>query len=136
MITDEQFALANQRAAKKLANSHVATVAYYDDASARITISLSSGLELSFSPKTVQGLETALPVDLTEIEISPSGLGLYFPKVDTDLYIPSLLHGLLGTEKWMAENGRKGGSARTEAKIAASRENGKRGGRPRMAKSV
>jgi hypothetical protein len=36
----------------------------------------------------------------------------------------------------MAENGRKGGRARTEAKIAASRENGKQGGRPRMPKSV
>jgi hypothetical protein len=92
---------------------------------------LSSGLELSFSPTTVQDLEKAEPADLAEIEISPSGLGLYFPKVDTDLYIPSLLYGLLGTEKWMAENGRKGGRARTEAKIAASRENGKRGGRPR-----
>ena len=106
---------------------------HYDDASARITISLSSGLELSFSPKTVQGLEDAQPADLAEIEISPSGLGLYFAKMDTDLYIPSLLHGLLGTEKWMAENGRKGGQARTTAKIAASRENGKRGGRPRNA---
>jgi hypothetical protein len=89
-----------------------------------------------FRQKTVQGLENAQPIDLAEIEISPSGLGLYFPRVDTDLYIPSLLHGLLGTEKWMAENGRKGGRARTEAKITASRENGKRGGRPRIAKSV
>jgi len=136
MITDEQFKLANQRAKKKISNSHVTTAVHYDNNSERITISLSSGLELSFSPKTVQGLENAKPADLTEIEISPSGLGLYFPKVDTDLYIPSLLHGLLGTEKWMAENGRKGGRAKTEAKIAASRENGKQGGRPKMPKSV
>lgn len=136
MITDTEFNAANKRAEKQLANSHVATSVRYDDTSARITISLSSGLELSFSPITVQGLENAQPADLAEIEISPSGLGLYFSKMDTDLYIPSLLHGLLGTEKWMAENGRKGGKARTEAKIAASRENGKRGGRPRIVKSL
>ena len=72
----------------------------------RITISFSSGLELSFSPTTVQGLENAQPTDLAEIEISPSGFGLYFPKVDTDLYIPSLLHGLLGTEKCVSLNKR------------------------------
>jgi hypothetical protein len=136
VITDEQFKLATQRAKKKISTCHVTTSVHYDNTSERITISFSSGLELSFAPTTVQGLENAQPADLAEIEISPSGLGLYFPKVDTDLYIPSLLHGLLGTEKWMAENGRKGGRARTEAKIAASRENGKQGGRPRMPKSV
>ena len=102
MITDEQFKLANQRAKKKISNSHVTTAVHYDNNSERITISLSSGLELSFSPKTVQGLENAKPADLTEIEISPSGLGLYFPKVDTDLYIPSLLHGLLAQKNgWL-----------------------------------
>lgn len=81
----------------------IATAAYYDDASTSITISLSSGLELLFSPNTVQGLENAQPADLAIIEISPSGLGLYFQKVDADLFIPSLLYGLLGTEKWMAK---------------------------------
>lgn len=131
MITDAEFDAANKRAAKKLTTAHVATEAHYDGASARIIIGLSSGLELSFSPSTVQGLENTQPADLSEIEISPSGLGLYFPKVDTDLYIPSLLHGLLGTEKWMSENGRKGGSAKTEAKSAAARRNGKLGGRPK-----
>lgn len=54
----------------------------------------------------MQGLENAQPTDLAEIEISPSGFGLYFQKVDTDLYIPSLLHGLLGTEKWVSLNKR------------------------------
>jgi hypothetical protein len=132
MITDTEFNAANKRAEKKLASTQVATGVRYDNRTSRIVITFSSGLELTVSPKSVQGLDNAQPADLIETEITPSGLGIYFPKIDADLYIPSLLNGLLGTEKWMAENGRKGGKARTEVKILASRENGKLGGRPRI----
>ena len=36
----------------------------------------------------------------------------------------------------MAERGRRGGQARSKAKTAASRANGKKGGRPRKVKKV
>jgi hypothetical protein len=36
-------------------------------------------VELTFSPKNVEGLEHATPNQLSKIEISPSGFGLYFP---------------------------------------------------------
>jgi hypothetical protein len=43
-----------------------------------------------------------------------------------------LLGGLLGSKNWMAAQlGAVGGRTRTAAKAMASRENGKRGGRPR-----
>jgi hypothetical protein len=39
---------------------------------------------------------------------------------------------MLGSKRWMAAQlGASGGRTRTQAKTAASRENGKRGGRPR-----
>jgi hypothetical protein len=57
---------------------------------------------------------------------------VHFPKLDVDLYIPALLEGFLGSRQWMAAQiGKLGGQASTEAKSAAARENGKRGGRPR-----
>jgi hypothetical protein len=37
------------------------------------------------------------------IEISPSGLGLNFPALDADLYVPALLQGLLGSQAWMSQ---------------------------------
>jgi hypothetical protein len=93
---------------------------------------LSSGLELAFAPHLAQGLEAAKPSDLQEIEISPSGLGVHFPRLDADLYLPSLLEGLLGSENWAASKmGAKGGKAKTPAKVAAARANGAKGGRPR-----
>ena len=98
---------------------------------------LDSGLEVAFSPKLAQGLEQAHPDDLSDAEISPSGLGIHFPRLDADIYLPSLLEGLLGSKSWMAaERGKRGGSASTEAKAAASRKNGKLGGRPKKLKEL
>jgi hypothetical protein len=69
---------------------------------------------------------------LDEIEISPSGFGIHFPKLDADLYLPAILHGFLGSRKWMASRlGQAGGKSRSAAKQKASRANGKLGGRPR-----
>jgi hypothetical protein len=89
-------------------------------------------LELGFAPHDVQELESASPAQLRKIEITPSGLGIYFPDVDADIYLPALMEGMLGSRRWMASRlGRSGGKSRSEAKIAASRANGKLGGRPR-----
>ena len=97
-------------------------------------VSLDTGLELAFPPHLAEGLGHARPDDLTDIEITPSGLGLHFPKIDADLYLPALLEGVFGSRQWMAGlMGQTGGAMRTPAKAAASRENGKLGGRPRKA---
>jgi hypothetical protein len=65
------------------------------------------------------------------IEISPHGLGLHWPQLDAGLYIPALIEGAFGSRRWMKQIGELGGSARSAAKAKTSRENGKRGGRPR-----
>jgi hypothetical protein len=77
-------------------------------------------------------LEHARPSQLERIEITPSGFGLYFPKLDADLYVPALLEGFLGSKRWMAARlGAAGGKSRSMDKKAAARVNGKLGGRPR-----
>ena len=136
-ITDTVFKAANRRgAAKKAAFPSVIGV-LYDHRIARIVISLSSGLELAFSPKHAQGLENAEPGDLMGAEITPSGLGIHFPHLDADLYLPGLLEGFLGSKRWIAaEIGKIGGKATTQAKIAASRKNGALGGRPKKQKTI
>ena len=69
--------------------------------------------------------------DLRTIEIQTSGHVLYWPKLDADLYVPSLVKGILGTKQWMAQIGASGDKATTRAESAAARVNGKLGGRPR-----
>ena len=131
-LTDEMIAQANQRGAEARKRNPVATSVRYDRRIGRVVIALSSGLELAFAPHLAQGLEAAKPSDLQEIEISPSGLGVHFPRLDADLYLPALLEGLLGSANWAASKmGAKGGKAKTPAKVAAARANGAKGGRPR-----
>jgi hypothetical protein len=108
--------------------------AYYDRTSHKLVIDLTSKLTLSFSPHDAQGLEQATPSQLEKVEISPSGFGIHFPRLDADLYVPGLLEGFLGSKKWMASRlGQLGGQSRSRAKKASSRANGKLGGRPRKA---
>jgi hypothetical protein len=100
-----------------------------------LVITLHTGAEFTFPRRHVQGLGAAKPADLDVIEISPSGFGLHFPKLDADLWIPALLDGVFGTRRWMAVRlGTQGGKAKSRAKAKASRLNGKLGGRPRKAR--
>lgn len=106
--------------------------ARYDRRLRRILIHFSTGLEVSFSPRDAQGLEKATAAQLKRIEISPSGSGIHFPKIDVDLYLPALLMGFLGSRNWIAGRlGALGGKSRSAAKIAAAKRNGRKGGRPR-----
>ena len=109
--------------------------AYYERKGDRVVIGLSTGIEVAFRPRDAQGLERAKPNQLDAIEISPSGLGIHFPKLDADIYLPALLEGFLGSKRWIAaEHGKLGGGTSTAAKAAAARRNGKLGGRPKKIK--
>ena len=137
MVTrKDEFEAANLRAAAVLAKTPTAVAARYDRRTDRVIIDLSSRLSISFKPQDAQGLEQARPAQLAEIEISPSGLGLHFPRLDADLYLPSLLEGFLGSRRWMAAQlGKAGGQARSVAKAKAVRANGKLEGRPKKTTS-
>jgi Protein of unknown function (DUF2442) len=136
-ITDDVFEKANQRGADLKASHPTVVSVRYDRRIARIVIALTSGLELAFSPRHVQGLEHGHPKDFTDAEISPSGLGIYFPQLNADIYLPGLLEGFLGSKRWLAaQNGKLGGKKSSPEKEAASRENGKLGGRPKKNKNL
>jgi hypothetical protein len=113
----------------------LAVAARYDRTSGRIVVDLSNDTTFIFPARYGQGLAEATEDELAEVEIWPTGTGLHWERLDADLGIKSLLNGLFGSKAWMrqlqAERGRKGGLARSPAKSAAARANGKKGGRPR-----
>ncbi len=69
----------------------------------RIVINLKSGATFSFPPELAQGLAGASSEDLAEVEVTPSGDGLHWEKLDADFSVPALLAGVFGTEAWMAQ---------------------------------
>jgi hypothetical protein len=128
----DEFEAANRRAKRADARAPRAIDARYDRRAGRVVVTLNNRVDLAFSPRDAQGLENATAAQLASIEISPSGLGLHFPKIDADLYIPAILEGFLGSKKWMASRlGAAGGKSKSKAKGAAARRNGRLGGRPR-----
>ncbi len=132
MVTKTDVELANKRGTARLAASPIVKGAHYDRRNDYVVIDLNTGLSIIFRPRSAQGFEQATPRQLSQIEISPSGLGLHFPAIDADLYLPGLLKGLLGSRRWMAaELGKAGGKSVSDVKANAVRENGKLGGRPR-----
>lgn len=132
--TEQEFATAEQRMATLRLAGH-AVKARYDRRAARVVVGLSNGVQIAFPVYLAEGLGEASAEDLSNIEISPTGLGLHWPKLDADIYVPALMQGVFGSKKWMAaELGAAGGRTITAAKAAAARENGRKGGRPQSSK--
>jgi hypothetical protein len=134
MVSPEAFEAASKRGEDRHARGPTAVAARYNPQLGRIVVSLSTGLDVSFRPQDAQGLENAEPDQLATIEVSPSGQGLHIPALDADLFVPALLEGFLGSKAWIAARlGTAGGRSTSDAKGAAARTNGRRGGRPRKA---
>jgi hypothetical protein len=108
-----------------------ASSAHYDTRKKLIVIALENGSSFSFPPQLVQGLGNAQASELTDIEISPLGTGLHWPKLDADLTVEGLLAGLFGSRSWMRTHAGKAGRVRSIAKAQAAKVNGAKGGRPR-----
>ena len=126
-IDDVQLAQAEERGAALRAAGY-AISARYDRRRSRIVVGLQTGLELTFPAQIAEDLADASPEDLAEIEITPAGLGLYWPRLEAALYVPGLLQGVFGSKSWMARQpGAQAGRARTSSKTASPA----RGGRSR-----
>ena len=135
-LTKQDFETAKARGKARMRGPR-AESAHYDAGRNRVIVRLTTGVELGFAPRFVEGLQHASTEDLRVIEVEAFGLGIHFPRLDADLYVPALLEGVLGSKRWMAAQlGAAGGRTRSAAKAAASRENGKRGGRPRKSASA
>jgi len=131
-ITEQSRVAAEAQMQADLRGQPRATAARYDRRVSRIVITLDNGLEIAFPPRLAEGLANATAAGLSEIEITPLGDGLHWPILDADLSVAGLLAGMFGSKRWMAAQlGAAGGRARSDTKAASSRENGRKGGRPR-----
>jgi len=134
MTTYKDIERANSRGQARKAQYLAAVAARYDEATNKVVVSLANGVDISFPPSAAKGLDRATPSQLRAVEVTGAGTGIFFPELDADLYVPSLIEGVMGTRKWMAARlGAAGGATLSPEKSAASRENGKLGGRPKKA---
>ena len=130
--TDEQIDAARARARQFKAIDRRAVRVEYEKKPDLLTLHLDDGVRVSIPRTRLQGLENASPAQVAKVEILGRGTGIHWPLLDVDHYVPGLLNHVFGTSRWMAELGRRGGSATSASKAAAARANGKKGGRPKQ----
>jgi len=99
----------------------------YDPDRGLILVELRGGFAFGFPPERVPGLEGASREALSNVRISPSGDGLRWEELDAHASLTGLVAEAFNLREWAP---RYLGRLTSEAKAAAARENGRKGGRP------
>lgn len=127
-LTDAQLYQALVRGHQAAGAEPRAKAAHYDPALGHVVVELTNGASFTFPPSLVKALASATPIALADVSVLGSGYGLHWEAMDLDLTVPGLVAEVFATPSHLA---RKAGRTTSEAKAAAARANGAKGGRPR-----
>lgn len=128
-VSDAELTQAKQTWQQERAGRPVPASVRFDIGSERIIVEFTNGSAFLFPARAVEGLEKATSEQLSEVELLGE-TGLHWESLDVDYTIQGLMQGIFGSKAFI-EAQRRGGQSRSDAKIAASRANGAKGGRPK-----
>lgn len=122
-----QVAAARQRFEDERAQLSTASSVRYAAKADSVVVQMASGLQVVIPRRSIDEL-AGVPGSVLgkELTVTVGGDAISVPSADVDIAVAGLLRDLLGFDIQRA-----GGRARTEAKAAAARTNGAKGGRPR-----
>ncbi len=127
----ERYAQARARGKARLEDPSAVVDVSYDSDTDAIELRFGGGGSMSIPRRIVPDLKGASKSKMESIVVSPAGDALSWPSLDVDVYVPGLVERAFGTRLFAASTGRRGGRRRSEAKVAAAKANGAKGGRPR-----
>ena len=119
--SQQEFDTITRRTSQRMKRQLLAVAARYDRRSERVMITLNNGAVVGFPLSFLPGLERAKSDDLRKIEVEGGGYGLHVASLDADISVPSLLADHLGSSIMKL----------AVTRAAASKANGRLGGRPR-----
>jgi hypothetical protein len=128
-VTDAELQAAKARWTEERAIRPIPVAARFDRESERIVVDFANGATFLVPARALEGLEHATLDELAEVELLGE-TGLHWERLDVDYTIQGLMAGIFGSRAFL-EAQRRGGQSRSPAKIAASRANGAKGGRPK-----
>jgi hypothetical protein len=125
-----QIAEARRAGQRALKNEPRVAFAAFDSATGEVRVRMHNGSSFAIPVRMLIELDGASDEDLAGVKVPPSGCGLSWPALDVDIALSGILDAAFGS---VVRSGiaRKAGSTRSSAKSRASRENGRKGGRPR-----
>jgi hypothetical protein len=129
-LSDARIEQARQDTRERDKHRPRAKSASYDAKTRRLHLEFVIGSALEIPIASLRGFDGATPAQIAAVEIVENGNGLHWEELDVQASVVALIQ-LAFNVKVASEFARQGGQARTEAKQASSRENGKLGGRPR-----
>lgn len=128
-ISDAELSQAKRRWEMERSERPTPASVRFDAPSEHIIVEFTNGAAFMLPARSLQGLEEATVEQLSEVELLGE-TGLHWESLDADYTILGLMNGIFGTKAFM-EAQRRGGQSRSPAKVAASRANGAKGGRPK-----
>lgn len=133
--TEADIEAAIARGAQARATTPRAEAARYDAEARQLVLTLQGGVSLAFPPDLLPELADLPPDALAQLVVGPAGDSLEHDPLDLHVSLGGLLLEVLRASGWKdairAELNREVARIKSDAKAASSRENGKRGGRPR-----
>ncbi len=129
-MTDADYRRAIESGEKMAASPLRVTRVRYDANTDSLELRLRGGVMVALPRKQIWELARAKPAQLRRIEIQPGGDAISFPSIDVDIYVPGLLADELGS-LFAKAMGRRSRGRTSPKKAAASRANGRKGGRPK-----
>jgi hypothetical protein len=100
---EKNFIEATRRGEEELARAPKAVSAKFDRKTKRLVVELKNGVVFMIPTDLIQGLRGASAVDISAVELWMEGMYLHWEKLDVDFRVSSLMNGVFGTPKWMAE---------------------------------
>ena len=77
--------------------------AHYDASTGMVHVKLKAGMTISFAKERSQALAKATDEQLSEVEVSPAGWSVDFPRIDDGFSLEGLLSGRFGNDRWERE---------------------------------
>jgi vacuolar-type H+-ATPase subunit E/Vma4 len=102
VVTDAEIDAAIERGRRYAKYDRRVLKATYSKTTDRLRLVLDDGSTVTIPRALIQGLSDASERELKRIQILSDGTGLLWPLLDVAHYVPGLLGGVYGTEKWMA----------------------------------
>ena len=124
-LTDSEIDAAHERGKAEMASG--ASAARYDRRRDAVLITMKSGAIATIPRALIPVVSRAEPRAADDLELSPMGTSLRFPRLDADFAVQGLIRRVFGVN----EANRLAGATTSPARAVASRANGRKGGRPR-----